>query len=179
MEGNHRNACAVQNPQCSYIFNWPDNKSQYGTIAPFDKRNEICRNIYVQSFYEMKLSEDSKITSKKESARKVAAEVASRNYKGERILGFNAMNANSGASSCYDLDTYEFAHIFNGFAFDMFVENMKKTTVGKDRYYGGIVTLDQFGAKMYSSLARPIPVQVYGDILPWAVIESNFYGTRR
>lgn len=175
MEDSHKASCSLENPQCTYVFGWPDNKCGYATIAPFQQRSAAGKNLYVQSIYEMKLSDDDLITSKKEGAKKVASEVTSRNYKGEGILGFNAMNANGGLTGLYDLDTYEFAHIFNGFAFDMFVENMKNATVGKDRLYGGIVSLDHFGAGSYVSYYRPFPVNVYGDYLRWAVIESNFY----
>ena len=174
MESSHDSNCSKKNPQCNYLFGWPDKDCHYAKICAFDKKDAISRNLYVQSHYEMCLSDDDSISLKKTDVRKVASEVAKRNYNGEGILGFNAMNANTGNG--YDLDVYEFAHIFNGDAFNMYVENMKNATKGKDRYYGGIVSMDHLGVHRYVSLYRTgLPVDVYGDYLTWAVIESNFY----
>ena len=185
------NGKAEQNRQVSYVFGWPDNKLGYAHTCDWilndkDLRKSDPANVYmsqwdnsynmrVQSFYEMKLSEYGNIAQKKADAKTLATEVTAWNNDGvHHILGFNAMNANGGASGFYDLDSYEFAHKFNGFAYDMYVDNMKLAK-GSERFRAGLVTMDHFGAKEYDSPLRAIDVDVYGDLLSWAVIESNFY----
>ena len=39
----------------------------------------------------------------------------------------------------------------------------------------GLVTMDHYGAPSYKSGGRLTSVDVYGDYLSWAIIESNFY----
>ena len=123
----------------------------------------------------MKLKDLGHINTKKDNIKGVAEKVTQWNNDGtHHILGFNAMNANGGASGCYDLDSYEFAHTFNGYAYDLYVNNMENSNVS-ERYHSGLVTMDHFGAKKYDSPFRSLDVDVYGDLLSWAVIESNFY----
>ena len=46
---------------------------------------------------------------------------------------------------------------------------------GDPRYCSGLVTMDHYGAPSYKSGGRLTSVDVYGDYLSWAIIESNFY----
>lgn len=174
MQDEHNDDCSKNNPHCSYLKGWPNDACGYAKIYPIDKKDQISNNLYVQSIYEMKLSDDDLIENKKNEMKKAAGLVALANEIDDWTLGFNATNANGGLTSCYDLDSYEFAHIFNGYAFDMFVENMKSTY--ESPFRGGIIAMDHFGASTYKSAFRAfVPVSVYGDYLTWAVIESNFY----
>lgn len=174
MQDVHNDDCAKKNPHCSYLKGWPNDACGYAKIFPIAKKDEVSDNLYVQSIYEMKLSDYDLIDNKKNEMKKAAGLVALANELGNWTLGFNATNANGGKSGCYDLDSYEFAHIFNGYAFDMFVENMKSKS--DIPFHGGIIAMDHFGATRYYSKFRSyIPVSVYGEYLAWAVIESNFY----
>ena len=177
------------NPQVTYMFSWADNKMKHGHICAYDQHFANIRhndphnmqigdsygyNMYLQNFYEMRLWEEGKILNKKDCIRDVAKKVTEMNmYEGKRILGYNALNVNAGGDAFYDLDTYEFAHLFNGYTFDLYVANMLRSN-GDPRYRSGLVIMDQYGAPSYKSGGRFTSVDVYGDYLSWAVIESNF-----
>ena len=179
---------ALDNPQVTYVFAWPDNACRHGHMCAYDQGTPDIRsrdphnidvgdgygyNMYLQNYYEMRLWEGNKTQRKKDAFHELACKVTDLNRnQGKRILGFNAMNANAGAECFYDLDTYEFAHMFNGYAFNEYVENM---TGKDDAWCSGIVTMDYFGADSFTTYERGLPVAVYGDLLSWAVIESNFY----
>ena len=64
--------------------------------------------------------------------------------------------------------------LFNGYTFDLYVSNMLRSN-GDPRYRSGLVTMDHYGAPSYKSGGRLTSVDVYGDYLSWAIIESNFY----
>lgn len=189
MEESHGDANASANKQCSYVLNWPYKTIKYSYLGAYDKCDEDSRksnalhiirngwgyNAYVQNDYEMFLDDDITIDTKKKHMQMVADSTTYWNmFQGKRILGFNPTNANPGAAAFYDLDVYEFAHKFNGAAVNLYVENMLNTR-GMFRYHSGLVPMDHFGAKTYDSVLRTSLVDVYGDLLAWAVIESNFY----
>ena len=144
------------------------------TVSTNILRNNSGYNMRVQSYYEMTLDETDKIDTKSAGMKTLATQVTEYNtVEGKRVLGFNAMNANSASA---DLNVDDFAHKFNGKAFDMFVENMKNDPVDK-RYCSGIVPMDYFGAVRNSHSELGLG-GVYGDLLSWAVIESNFYNKK-
>ncbi len=189
MMSNYYKDMALANTQASYLFDWPDNKYGHAHICAYADNERTKRtgdpynvvengqgyNMLVQSRYEMRLSEDTKIGQKKADMLDLARKVTQWNMEeGKRILGFNAMNANAGGEAFYDLDVHEFAHQFNGPAFDMFVENMKNSPEDK-RFHSGIVSMDYLGCDTYDPGITIPSVDVYGDMLLWAVIESNFY----
>lgn len=189
MMSNYNKEIALANTQASYIFDWPDkdyrpahicayadNERSKRTSDPYNiVRDGQGYNMLVQSHYEMRLSEDAKIGQKKTDMLDLAQKVTQWNIEeGKRILGFNSMNANAGGDAFYDLDVHEFAHQFNGPAFDMYVDNMKNSPEDK-RFHSGIVSMDYLGCDSYRPGVIAPSVDVYGDMLLWAVIESNFY----
>lgn len=157
--------------RATFIEGWPDNRKGYASLYTYDKTDYLTKNAYVQSYYEMKLNDKSKISTKEDAIRGLAADVTSYNMDThhKNIFGFNAMNANTGTST--SLKTYAFAHEFNGFAYEMFVENMKAGTSAQ-RFHCGVVPMDHYGADVFTNNNK---VKLYGDKLSWAVIESNFY----
>lgn len=183
------------NPQVSYVYGWPDNKCGLAYIGPWNtqsnpseaekpymiEKNGRYYNCEIQSIYEMPLRNTTKIDNKKKEMKNLAETVTEENRdKGLRILGFSSTNANSGLA---DLDTYEYAHIFNGYGFNMYVENMKEESIEK-RYHCGLVPMDHYGAREYNfvmlsskDFLHDKDASVYGDYLSWAIIESNFYNS--
>ena len=189
MMSNYNKEIALANTQASYIFDWPDKDYRPAHICAYADNERSKRtgdpynivrdgqgyNMLVQSHYEMRLSEDAKIGQKKIDMLDLAQKVTQWNIEeGKRILGFNSMNANAGGDAFYDLDVHEFAHQFNGPAFDMYVDNMKNSPEDK-RFHSGIVSMDYLGCDSYRPGVIAPSVDVYGDMLLWAVIESNFY----
>lgn len=176
-------ASAVENPQCTYEFDWPDDKVGYAHISTYSDANVNRRlenpqnvisngkgyNARIQSMYTVH-PEDLVKTAKKEKAIKdIAQEVTRWNMEdNKRILGYNAMNANTGEKT--GLWVKYLANMFNASAFETYVENMKNSSIEK-RFRSGIVPMDYLGADKYSDS----DINVYGDLLRWAVIESNFY----
>lgn len=158
--------------KATFIEGWPDNKKGYATFYTYNKPDYLVNDAYVQSYYEMKLNDKSKITTKENAIRSLATDVTSYNMDKyhTNIFGFNAMNANTGTAT--SLKTYAFAHEFNGFAYEMFVENMKNAGSSAQRFHCGVVPMDHYGADVFSNNKK---VKLYGDKLSWAVIESNFY----
>lgn len=171
------------NPQCTYELDWPDDKVGYAHISTYEDGQEDARlenpyniivngrgyNARIQSMYTVH-PEDLPRTGKKEKAiRDVAAEVTKWNMEeNKRILGYNAMNANTGEKT--GLWVKYLANMFNASAFDTYVDNMKNAPLEK-RFRSGLVPMDYLGADKYSDS----DINVYGDLLRWAVIESNFY----
>lgn len=189
MMSNYDKALALANTQASYIFDWPDKDYRPAHICAYADNDRAKRtgdpynivkngqgyNMLVQSHYEMRLSEDDKIGQKKSDMLDLAIKVTEWNMnEDKRILGFNSMNANAGGEAFYDLDVHEFAHQFNGPAFDMYVDNMKNSPTDQ-RFHCGIVSMDYLGCDTYDPGAMIPSVDIYGDMLLWAVIESNFY----
>lgn len=154
--------------RASFLSGWPDNKDGYATIYTYDKADSLINNMYVQSYYEMKIKDKDRISKKEESIRNLVSMVSGFNSNPGHInvLGFNAMNANTGSST--GLVTYAFAHEFNGYTFELFVDNMKNGIPMRC----GIVPMDHYGARIFNKNEK---IKVYGDKLGWAVIESNFY----
>ena len=158
--------------RATFIEGWPDNNKGYATFYTYNKTDRLIKDAYVQSYYEMKLDNKSKITTKEDAIRSLAVNVTSFNMDKyhTNIFGFNAMNANTGTAT--SLKTYAFAHEFNGFAYEMFVENMKAADDSLKRFHCGVVPMDHYGADVFTNNSN---VKLYGDKLSWAVIESNFY----
>ena len=71
--------------------------------------DSLAGNMYVQSYYEMKLDDKDKISRKEKAISDLASSVSRSNANPGHInvLGFNAMNANTG--SVTGLRTYAFA----------------------------------------------------------------------
>lgn len=157
--------------RASFFSGWPDNRAGFATVYTYAKADSLANNMYVQSYYEMKLDDRDKIFRKEESIRYLASTVSRFNANPGHInvLGFNAMNANTGSPT--GLDTYAFAHEFNGFCYEMYVDNMKNTGGSVPPFRCGIVPMDHYGATYFDDDKN---VKVYGDKLSWAVIESNF-----
>lgn len=156
----------------SFLSGWPDNSSGFATIYTYNKADSLINNMYVQSYYEMGLNDKDKITQKEEAIKRVTSLVSEFNVDPTHIniLGFNAMNANTGSAS--GLVTYAFAHEFNGFAFEYFVDYMSQSRKNEQYMHSGIVAMDHYGARIFDDKEK---IKVYGDKLSWAVIESNFY----
>lgn len=154
--------------RASFLHNWPDNKAGYATIYTYSMTGNE-NNMYVQSYYDMKTDDTDRISKKKETIRTLATSVSETNLDSNKanVWGFSAMNANTGSPT--SLETYVFAHEFNGFAFEMYATNM---TANKTPFRCGIVPMDHYGASIFDDEED---IKVYGDKLSWAVIESNFY----
>lgn len=158
--------------RASFLSGWPDNKDGFATIYTYSKADSLYRNMYVQSYYEMGTDNTTKITRKEESISSLMSNVSGYNNDPNHInvLGFNAMNANTGSAT--GLVTYAFAHEFNGYAFEAYVDYMKSSSNIENPLRCGIVPMDHYGASIFDD---DEDVKVYGDKLSWAVIESNFY----
>lgn len=157
--------------KASFYTGWPSNGKGYATLFTYSEADSLKNDLYVQSYYEMKVHEKEKIGKKEKEILELTRIVTAENMNPDRknVLGFNAMNANTGSGI---LKTYVFAHEFNGYAYEMFVNRMKDPEINP--LHCGIVAMDHYGAQMYE-LSFSTDVKVYGDILSWAVIESNFY----
>lgn len=159
--------------RATFIEGWPDNRMGYATFYTYKKADSLLNNAYVQSYYEMKLNDKTKITTKEDAIRSLAAKVTSYNLDQSHtnIFGFSAMNANTGEPT--SLKTYAFAHEYNGYAFEVYVENMKAARESAAQPFRcGVVPMDHYGADVFTNNSK---VKLYGDKLSWAVIESNFY----
>ncbi|MBQ0005955.1 MAG: hypothetical protein KBS57_00930, partial [Alistipes sp.] len=157
--------------RASFLSGWPDNRAGFATVYTYSKADSLAKNMYVQSYYEMKLDDKDRISRKEESIRYLASSVSGFNANPGHInvLGFNAMNANTG--SVTGLHTYAFAHEFNGYCYEMYVDNMKNAPASALPFRCGIVPMDHYGATFFDGDKN---IKVYGDKLSWAVIESNF-----
>lgn len=158
--------------RATFIEGWPDNKKGYATFYTYAKADSLLNDAYVQSYYEMKLHDKTKITAKEDAIKSLAAEVTSYNLDPSHtnVFGFSAMNANTGEPT--SLKTYAFAHEYNGFAFEMYVSNMNGSGASAQPFHCGVVPMDHYGADVFTNNEK---VKLYGDKLSWAVIESNFY----
>ncbi len=157
--------------KASFYTGWPSNGKGYATLFTYTEADSLKNDLYVQSYYEMKVHEKEKIEKKEKEILELTRIVTAENMTPDRknVLGFNALNANTGSGI---LKTYVFAHEFNGYAFEMFVNRMKDPEINP--LHCGIVPMDHDGAQMYE-MSFSADVKVYGDVLSWAVIESNFY----
>ena len=157
--------------KASFYTGWPSNGKGYATLFTYTEVDSLKNDLYVQSYYEMKVHEKEKIEKKEKEILELTRIVTAENMTPDRknVLGFNALNANTGSGI---LKTYVFAHEFNGYAFEMFVNRMKDPEINP--LHCGIVPMDHYGAQMYE-MSFSSDVKVYGDVLSWAVIESNFY----
>lgn len=157
--------------KASFYTGWPSNGKGYATLFTYTEADSLKNDLYVQSYYEMKVHEKEKIEKKEKEILELTRIVTAENMTPDRknVLGFNALNANTGSGI---LKTYVFAHEFNGYAFEMFVNRMKDPEINP--LHCGIVPMDHYGAQMYE-MSFSSDVKVYGDVLSWAVIESNFY----
>lgn len=158
--------------RATFIEGWPDNRKGYATFYTYAKADSLLNDAYVQSYYEMKLHDKTKITAKEDAIKSLAAEVTSYNLDPSHtnVFGFSAMNANTGEPT--SLKTYAFAHEYNGFAFEMYVSNMNGSGASAQPFHCGVVPMDHYGADVFTNNEK---VKLYGDKLSWAVIESNFY----
>ncbi|MCQ2168087.1 MAG: hypothetical protein MJY69_05415 [Bacteroidales bacterium] len=157
--------------RASFLSGWPDNRTGSATIYTYTKADSLAGNMYVQSYYEMKLDDKDKISRKEKAISDLASSVSRSNANPGliNVLGFNAMNANTG--SVTGLRTYAFAHEFNGYCYEMYVDNMKNAGSSAIPFRCGIVPMDHYGATYFDGNKD---IKVYGDKLSWAVIESNF-----
>ena len=146
--------------------------TQKPNIYTYNKADSLINNMYVQSYYEMAVDNKDKISKKEESIKYLASTVSGFNSNPGHInvLGFNAMNANTGSAT--GLVTYAFAHEFNGYAFEFYLDYMKHMEDNGTPLRSGIVAMDHYGARIFDDNEK---IKVYGDKLSWAVIESNFY----
>lgn len=160
--------------RASYLSGWPDNSTGPAMAYTGEKGNGERGNMYVQSYYEMATEGtwkiDDKVTAMWDLAKKVSEDNANEKY----VLGFSATNANTGSAA--DLESFRFAHAFNGWMYEMYVKNMLDSRSGAvGKYRCGIVPMDHYGAHTYKRSFLYHDVSVYGDNLSWAVIESNFF----
>lgn len=158
--------------RASFLSGWPDNRAGFATVYTYYKADSLANNMYVQSYYEMAVDNKDKISKKEESIKYLASTVSGFNSNPGHInvLGFNAMNANTGSAT--GLVTYAFAHEFNGYAFEFYLDYMKHMEDNGTPLRSGIVAMDHYGARIFDDNEK---IKVYGDKLSWAVIESNFY----
>lgn len=160
--------------KASYLHSWPDDNVGFATIYSGDYKTSEKENMFAQSIYEVKTDDGWRIDDKVIGMWDVASTVSSYNEAGRHLLGFSCCNANTG--SMLDLETFRFAHAFNGWLYELYVDNMKNaTSKNKRRFRCGIVPMDQYGVHVYERSVFFEDVLVYGDDLSWAVIESNFY----
>lgn len=161
--------------RASFCKGWPDNRTGYATLYTYELVDSIKNNMFVQSIYEMQVDDLDKINLKEKQIADLTKNVSINNADPNRmnIWGFNALNANNGSKT--GLKTYYFAHEFNGFAYELFANNMLMQKDGAPVLRCGLVPMDHYGASIFDG---DKDIKVYGDKLSWAVIESNFFPRR-
>lgn len=157
--------------RASFCYNWPDNSSGFATLYTYERVDSLKNDLYVQSMYEMKTNNLDRIKLKEDRIKKLAVDVSGYNLDPNHmnVLGFNALNANTGSAT--GLETYVFAHEFNGYTYELYMDNMLSGGDQAVPFHCGIVAMDHYGTTNFNSDGI---VKVYGELLSWAVIESNF-----
>lgn len=158
----HKEYFNYDNKTITYYDPWP--QSGYGSLFYKEIDDTNKNNLFIQSKYEMGTSDFDKMKEKIRLMKELIETISAKNLSDDKqyVLGFNATNANTGNAFLY---THYFANRFNGPLYRHFIDFMKQ---GKP-IRCGIVSMDHYGDPEYSGN------KMYGDMLSWAVIESNFY----
>ncbi len=164
-----------------YYFTLKDEKTYYnGHLAMkyIESTDSISMrdstySFWVQNFYEMQAKDAASIERKKQLIRSMAEDARTEILSSDSIAFDNQLNANTG--KFMGLRCEHFAHIFNEYTYNMFVDNMKNHN--DEPFVGGIYSMDYAGVENYDKFPNPLKTtSVFGQSCVWAIIERNFYG---